>query len=104
MRKLVMNAVIPLGRFDEIVFEEIASSDLEQRLGALRAIRKIIDQGQVVSPRFGEAAVELVNAGAAQRFGRGQYVPRRRVNPIKPDARAQRSVIQRAVCEQRLES
>src|SRR5262245_1974875 len=89
LRKLVMNAFIPLGRFDEIVFEEIASTDLEQRFGALRAMGKIVDQGQVVSPRFGEAAVELVNAGAAQRFGRGQDVPRGRVNPIESGARAQ---------------
>src|SRR5215470_18820172 len=94
LRKLVVNAVIPLGRFDEIVFEEITSTDLEQRLGALRALGKIVDQGQVVSTRFGETAVELVNAGAAQRFGRGQDVSRGRVNPIKPGAGAQRSVVQ----------
>src|SRR5215470_3770756 len=73
LRKLVVNAVIPLGRFDEIVFEEITSTDLEQRLGALRALGKIVDQGQVVSTRFGETAVELVNGGAALRPRSGRF-------------------------------
>src|SRR5215510_15418298 len=86
LRKLVMSAFIPLGRFDEIVFEEIASADLKQRLGAAPLLRIIVYQGQVVSSRFGEAAVELVNVGAAQRFGRSQDVPRGCVNPIKPGA------------------
>jgi hypothetical protein len=93
-RKLVVSALVPFRRFDEIVIEEIAAADLKQRLGALRALREIVDQGQVVSPRVGEAAVELVNAGAAQRLGFGQRVPRGRVNPIKPRACPQRGVVQ----------